>query len=160
MNLYIETDSNGNPVNHPALEDNLLDALGIVPEHWEPFVRVEKPIIGVYQVFTSDEPTYQKINGVWTDVWTVREMTAEEKLQHQQDVKDAWARLPERDNFSAWVFDESTCNYSPPTPRPVLGNYFWQGTTNSWQLRPEYPIDGKKHKLDYASATWVEITEE
>lgn len=159
MNLYIQVE-NGQTVNHPALEENLLQSLGGIPSNWETFVRVQRPNLNLYQVLDPSMAEYKKIDGVWTDVWTVREMTAEEKLQYQQDVKDAWARLPDRDNFSTWVFDESTCNYLPPTPRPVLNDYFWQGITNSWQLRPAYPIDGKKYKLDYNSASWVEITQE
>jgi hypothetical protein len=55
MNLYIETDSNGNTINHPAYEDNLIEAFGEIPPHWETFVRVAKPIIGVYQKFNKPD---------------------------------------------------------------------------------------------------------
>jgi hypothetical protein len=159
MNLYIETDNNGNPINHPAFEDNLLDAFGSIPDHWEAFTRVERPVPAVYQVLDSQEPTYEKNNGVWTDVWTVRDMTAEEKTTKQQAEKDNWSALPNRDNFTAWTFDESTCRYVPPTPRPTDGNsYFWQGTTNSWVILLPYPDDGKQYKLDIPTATWVLIT--
>jgi hypothetical protein len=41
-------------------------------------------------------------------------MTAEEKAAKQQATKDAWAALPNRENFSAWSFDETTCTYIPP----------------------------------------------
>ena len=71
MNLYIETE-NGAPKNHPAFEDNLLEAFGAIPEHWEPFVRVPRPVPGVDEVLDSDVPTYEKINGTWTDVWVLR----------------------------------------------------------------------------------------
>ena len=157
MNLYIETE-NGQTKNHPAFEDNLLQAFGAVPTQWEPFTRVERPVPGVYQTMDSQEPVYAKVDGVWTDVWTVRDMTAEEKTAKQQAVKDNWSALPNRDNFTAWTFDESTCRYVPPTPRPTDGNYFWQGTTNSWVIRPSYPDDGKQYKLDTPTATWVLIT--
>jgi hypothetical protein len=72
MNLYIETE-NGVTKNHPAFEDNLIQAFGSIPEHWEPFIRVERPILTPYQVLESDTPIYSKVDGVWTDVWTVRE---------------------------------------------------------------------------------------
>ena len=157
MNLYIETE-NGQTKNHPAFEDNLLQAFGAVPTQWEPFTRVERPVPGVYQTMDSQEPVYAKVDGVWTDVWTVRDMTAEEKTAKQQAVKDNWSALPNRDNFTAWTFDESTCRYVPPTPRPTDGNYFWQGTTNSWVILPPYPDDGKQYKLDTPTATWVLIT--
>jgi hypothetical protein len=133
MNLYIETDENGNCKNHPALESNLIQAFGAVPTHWETFVRVEKPIPTLYQVLDSDEPIYQKIDGIWMDVWQLRDMTVEEKATKQQVVKDQWASLPNRDNFTAWTFNEDTCQYEPPIPRPDDGKiYRWDGATNTW----------------------------
>jgi len=159
MNLYIQTDANGQPVNHPAFEDNLLQAFHAIPAHWEPFVRVERPIPGVYQVLDSEEPTYQKVNGVWTDVWSLRDMTDAEKTAKQQAVQTAWAARPNLSNFSAWTFDATTCAYVPPIPMPTDGkSYFWQGTTNSWVVTPEYPTDGKQYKLDIPTATWVLVT--
>ena len=156
MNLYIETE-NGQTKNHPAFEDNLLQAFGAIPSHWEPFNRIARPTPNVYQV-VNEESTYEKIDGVWTDVWALRDMTDAEKAEVQQAVKDNWLALPNRDNFIAWTFDEATCAYAPPTPRPTDGNYFWQGTTNSWVIRPPYPDDGKQYKLDIPTATWVLIT--
>jgi hypothetical protein len=157
MNLYIETE-NGATKNHPAFEDNLIQAFGLVPEHWEAFNRVERPVPTLYQTFDSEEPTYAQVNGVWADVWALRDMTTDEITAKQQAVKDEWVARPNRDNFAVWTFDEATCAYQPPTPRPAQGVYFWQGTTLSWVLRPDYPTDGKTYKLDFASGTWVEVT--
>ena len=157
MNLYIETE-NGQTKNHPAFEDNLLQAFGAIPSHWEPFNRIARPTPNVYQV-VNEESTYEKIDGVWTDGWALRDMTDAEKAEVQQAVKDNWLALPNRDNFIAWTFDEATCAYAPPTPRPTDGNYFWQGTTNSWVIRPPYPDDGKQYKLDFPTATWVLVTQ-
>jgi len=132
MNLYIQTE-NEQPINHPAFEDNLIQAFGSVPSNWEAFVRVEKPIPTIYQVLDSNEPTYQKIDGIWTDVWALRDMTADEKAAKQQAIKDLWAQRPNRDNFTAWTFDDATCTYLPPIPRPTDGKiYRWDGVTNSW----------------------------
>jgi hypothetical protein len=162
MNLYIQTE-NGQAINHPAFEDNLIQAFGEVPSHWEPFVRVERPALTEYQVFEDPNVTYEKVDGVWTDVFHIRDMTTEEKaiaLQNKIDTAKAmWAALPDRDNFSAWTFNDETARYEPPIPRPTEGNYFWQGTTNSWVVRPARPDDGKIYKLDFASATWVEVTQ-
>jgi hypothetical protein len=156
MNLYIETE-NGQVKNHPAFEDNLIQAFGSVPEHWEPFIRVERPALGVYQVFEDPEVTYEKVNGTWTDVFHVREMTTEEKNVVQQRVKDAWAAMDQASNWAAWTFNEDTCTYQPPIPRPTDRTVIWQGTTNSWVDLPQRPDDGKNYKLDFASATWVEV---
>lgn len=156
MKLYIQIE-NGNLVNHPAFEDNLIQAFGEIPSNWEPFVRVECPTELVYQVLESQESVYAKVDGVWTDVWSIRNMTAEEKAAKIQGVKDIWAAQSDLDNFSTWMFNEVTCKYVPPVPRPETGDYFWQGTTSSWVERPPYPTDGGKYKLDFSTATWVTI---
>ena len=84
MELYIQIEDNS-PVNHPALKDNLMRSFGTIPSNWEPFVRVERPLAGdeddekKYLILDSPDPTYEKVDGVWADVWAVREMTDEEK---------------------------------------------------------------------------------
>ena len=109
MNLYIETE-NGTTKNHPAFEDNLMQAFGAIPAHWEPFTRIEHPTLGVYELMTAEESTYEKLNGIWTDVWHKRDMTEEEKALKQQAVRDAF----NSHQFSAWTFDEVTCTMQPP----------------------------------------------
>jgi hypothetical protein len=132
MKLYIQTE-NGQPVNHPALEENLLQAFGSIPDNWEAFVRVERPILTIYQILDNQEPVYLKVDSVWTDVWALRDMTSNEISSKQQVVKDHWVSLPNRENFTAWVFDEVTCSYIPPVSRPDDGKlYRWDGTVNNW----------------------------
>ena len=115
MNLYIETE-NGQTKNHPAFEDNLIQAFGAVPAQWEPFTRVERPVPGIYQTMDSQEPVYAKVDGVWTDVWTVRDMTTEEKTAKQQAVVTAFNTRDQASNWSAWALDEATCTMQPPIP--------------------------------------------
>jgi hypothetical protein len=162
MNLYIQTE-NGQPVNHPAFEDNLIQAFGEVPAHWEPFVRVEHPTLGEFEKWGDPRITYEKVNGVWTDVYHVVEITAEEKAAIKQAKIDAyktiWALLPQRDNFSAWVFNEETIKYEPPIPRPTDREVIWSGANNGWVDRPQKPDDGKMYKLDFYTSSWVEVTE-
>lgn len=158
--MFIQVDANGQCINHPALESNLLQALGRVPENWEPFVRVEQPVLGVYEVLESEQPTYQKIDGVWTDVWDIRQMTETEKLEKQNATKDAWANRPYASNWSAWTFDEATCNYIPPIPRPepIEGKQFWWcGADNSWKEPPPYPDDGKQYEFNFIDWVWFEV---
>lgn len=162
MNLYIQI-QNGQPINHPALEDNLLQAFNPIPKNWEPFIRVEKPVIGVYEVLENQEPIYAKVNGVWTDFWSVREMTAEEKAAKQQTTRDAFSAREYAENWSAWVLDEVTCEMAPPIPRPVsdqaklsAGIYtYWCGADNNWKDIPVYPTDGKLYKFDFFAWQWV-----
>jgi hypothetical protein len=156
MNLYIETE-NGATKNHPAFEHNLIQAFGSVPAHWEPFVRVERPTPSVYQVLESQEAVYAKVDGVWTDVWTIRDMTNEEKAAVQQAVRDAWALLPNAFNFTAWVLDEAALRMVPPTPRPVEeGKIFrWSGADNNWKEAPAKP-EGQ-YTFDFAQWAWVSV---
>jgi hypothetical protein len=154
MKLYIQTE-NGQAVNHPAFEHNLIEAFGGVPDHWKPFVRVERPAIGIYEVLESELPAYQLVDGVWTDVWSVRPMTDEEKTAKQQAVIDAWALIPNAFNFTAWVLDEANLRMVPPIPRPVEeGKIFrWSGADNNWKEAPAKP-EGQ-YVFDFAEWTWV-----
>ena len=157
MNLYIETE-NGQTKNHPAFEDNLLQAFGAIPAHWEPFKRVERPTLSVYQVLDSQEPTYQKIDGVCSDVWALRDMTSEEKSAKQQAVRDAFNNRPQASNWSAWTLDEITCTMQPPIPRPdpVEGKLvFWCGADANWKEAPARP-EGD-YKFDFIAWTWVAV---
>lgn len=132
MKLYIELE-NGLPKNHPALEENLLQVFGEIPDHWVSFERVEKPRLSAYDVLEKEHPEYQLIDGVYTDVWLVRSMTLEEKNAKQKTVKDLWLSLPNRENFTTWVFDEVLCSYIPPVPRPNDDKiYKWDGLINNW----------------------------
>jgi hypothetical protein len=156
MILYIQIE-NGVPINHPAYEENLLNAFGTIPVDWERFVRVKQPTPSVYKTFDDPDYVYEKIDGAWTDVWRLRDMTPEEKLIKQAEVKEWWASRRQLENFSAWVFDEATCDYVPPFPRPDDGKfYFWQGITSSWVEKPPYPDDGKTYRLNFTSAMWEE----
>ena len=158
MNLYIRVE-NEQAVEHPAMEENLLEAFGSIPSNWQPFTRVAKPTPGIYQVLDSTEPTYQKVNDVWRDVWSLRDMTEDEKSAVQTAVKTAWAASPNVSNYTAWTYDETTNSYQPPVAMPAEAApegqvYRWQGSTNSWQLAPVRPQDEQQYKWDWATWSW------
>jgi len=68
MQLYIEIDEQGNPVNHPLLEENLqLNHPDGIPAKYQLFTRVPRP--NNYTGDVNDFPIYQKIDGIWQDVW-------------------------------------------------------------------------------------------
>jgi len=157
MNLYIETE-NGVTKNHPAFEDNLRQAFGSIPAHWEPFTRVERPVPTVYQVLESQEPVYAKVNGVWTDVWSLREMTEAEKTAKQQAVITAFNDREYASNWSAWTLDEATCTMQPPIPRPAAVEgvtVFWCGADANWKEAPARP-EGE-YKFDFIAWAWVAL---
>lgn len=160
MNLFIEVE-NGITKNHPAFEDNLVEAFGSVPQQWESFIRVEPPILGVYELMISEQATYEKVNGVWSDVWHKRDMTVEEKATKQQQVRDAFNSREQAENWSAWTLNETTCKMTPPIPRPEpIENVlvFWCGADNNWKEAPAYPVDDNQYKFDFFAWQWVQIT--
>lgn len=169
MNLYIQIE-NGSPINHPAYEENLIQAFGSIPSHWESFVRVDRPKPTTYQVDDGSSASYQKIDNVWTDVWTnIREMTAEEVAAKQEEegqallvtrqtVIDAWAVRPYASNFTAWTFDEASVSYKPPTPRPSIGNYRWYGPDNNWREAPPQPENASD--FNFTTWEWIPLTED
>jgi len=157
MYLYIETE-NGVIKNHPAFEDNLIEAFGFIPTHWEAFIRVERPAPAVYQLLESQDAVYTKVNGTWTDVWSLRDMTAEEKTAKQQAVITAFNEREYASNWSAWTLDEATCTMQPPIPRPapVEGvSVMWCGADNNWKEVPARP-EGN-YKFDFIAWAWVAL---
>lgn len=139
MELYIQVEG-GEPVNHPAFSHNLVEVFGHVPSNWEPFVRQEKPSPPLYKV-VEEEPTYEKVDGVWTDVWSIRDMTPEEKKKIQQSMFDFWTNRPDAFNFTAWIYDEENNKFNPPIPRPTETTpdgfmYRWCGAIDNWKLAP------------------------
>jgi hypothetical protein len=91
-NWYIQIDEQGNPVNHPLLEENLIDIYpNGIPSQYQTFNRMPVPTLNVFQN-AGHPPTYEKINGVWQDVWPVTFKTDEEinliKANIDQSVAD------------------------------------------------------------------------
>ena len=166
MNLYIEIE-NGTTKNHPALESNLVVAFGAVPQNWEPFTRVDAPTPGVFQIL---EPSvYTKIDGVWFDVWTIREMTTEEKSAKNQEIREIaisnFATWEQAENWSAWTYDEATYQMVPPIPRPEPDQAkldaniytFWCGADNNWKDTPAKPVDENQYRFDFLAWQWVQV---
>lgn len=161
MKLYIQTE-NGQTINHPAFEDNLLQAFGSIPDTWEPFTRVERPVPGVYEV-VPEMPTYEKVNGAWADVWALRPMTTEEKTAKQQAVITAFNTREQAENWAAWTLDEATCTMQPPIPRPEPDQAkldqrimtFWCGADANWKDTPVRP-EGE-YKFDFLAWEWVQV---
>lgn len=130
MNLYILL-QDGQPINHPMLETNVLMVfpgidLHSLPENLCKFIRVERPSIGVYQVFEDPEITYQiKEDGICYDVWHYRDMTAEEK-QAKIDI------LVQNKPYPSWIIDTENYTYNPPIARPTDGLYYWNEESLNW----------------------------
>lgn len=153
MALYIQI-KNELPINHPVLEENLLYSFGSISSEWHLFERTEEPELQAYEVFSVPNVEYKLVNDVYTDVWNVRDMTAEEKLAKQNEVKAQWQQRPNLQNFTTWIFDEDLCRYVAPVPRPE-GDFRWSGIKNNWIALPPYPTDGKLYTFDITTETWI-----
>lgn len=129
MKLYIMLE-NGNPVNHPMLESTLMLIYPMIdfddlPEEICEFIRVPRPIVGVFQLLEPEEPTYEIIDGVCYDVWHLRDMTVEEK---EATINSVEATKP----YASWSFNRETFEFIPPIPQPVTGDWQWDEDTLSW----------------------------
>ena len=156
--LFIQIDGRGNCINHPAFESNLIQAYGAVPSDWQPFIRVQRPTPGLYEVPENDEPHYWRIGDTWMDIWHLRPMTIAERRAKQQAERDKWANRPYAHNWSAWTFDEATCQMVPPIPRPapVEGKIvFWCGAEGNWKEAPPPPNDGAVHQFNFDDWVWI-----
>jgi hypothetical protein len=181
MELFIRV-KDGQPFEHPIFGDNFCNAFPNVdtnnlPAEFARFVRVAAPAVGPYE--KNQTVSYQLVDGAYTDVFTVEQMTAEEIAAKQQAVKDAWAA----NGFASWVFNAATCSFNAPTPRPTdVGIYAWDEPSLSWVLTDippmsqqkytswtahvttglfyppvAYPVDGKNYKWDETTTLWVEV---
>jgi hypothetical protein len=80
MILYIRIED-GQTVDHPVVDWNLMDVYGKIPANYEPFERTQMPPVGPYEFEDPDAPLYIKVNGVWTDAWARRPMTDDERAE-------------------------------------------------------------------------------
>jgi hypothetical protein len=157
MKLYIETE-NGQVKNHPAFEDNLIQAFGAIPPHWELFVRTPRPPLSFFKVLISETPIYQKVNGVWTDIWAERDTTEAERAVHKQNIMTAFFEREYSSNWSAWSFDASTFTMQPPVPMPTPAEgvtLLWCGADNNWKEAPTRP-EGE-YKFNFIAWAWVAL---
>ena len=168
MDLFIRI-QDGTTVGHPIMGDNFAQAFPEIdtnnlPPEFARFVRIERPVLEFYQIFEQEEPTYELVDGVWTDVWRVREMTDEEKAAKVKMVRTFFDSRPQAENWSAWVFDETTHSFVSPIPRPEPDQTkldagiqtFWCGADNNWKDTPAKPVDENQYKFDFIAWQWVQ----
>jgi hypothetical protein len=164
MDLFIRI-KDGQPFEHPIFGDNFREVFPNVdvnnlPPEFARFERIERPLLGVYEVMDSEEPTYELIGSVYKDVWHIRNMTAEEKTAKQQAVITNFNSREQAENWAAWTFDEVTCSMQPPIPRPELiegVRVWWCGADNNWKEVPAYPVDSNQYKFDFLAWQWVQV---
>lgn len=117
MELFIRI-KDGQPFEHPILGDNFREAfphidVNNLPVEFARFVRVDAPALGPYE--KNQTVSYKLVNGIYKDVFTCEQMTAQEISVKQQAIKDEWS---DNNGFASWVFNETTCAFEAPTPMP------------------------------------------
>ena len=164
--LYIEL-RDGQPINHPIFHDNFVQAFpdidpdNLPADRFAKFIRVSHPDVGVYEIY--DGARYEWVDGVVKDIHQIRQMTDEEKAAKQKVYKDIWAAREQAENWSTWTFDEETCQYVPPIPKPdpVEGKMVaWCGAENNWKEVSPPPKDGNKYWFDFLNWKWESHTNE
>ena len=156
---YIRVDENNKWLTFPHFEFNVWQLhpyhifLFGPPKGWMEFVRVRPPKIGVYQYFDPNIGAgdisasfqhngleYGIVDGKYTDIWHVKDMTKEEILEKQNQSKKQWKEEEKLDipfGFPSWIFNEEVCDFDPPYPCPGLKNgcmndYDWNEKTLTW----------------------------
>ena len=175
MELYIRI-KDGQPFKHPIFRDNFCQAFPDVdvnnlPPEFARFERIERPVLGMYEVMVSEDPTYEVVDGVYKDVWQKRDMTAEEKEVTRQTAiqaaQSAWATRDQAENWSAWVFNEETIKYEPPITRPEKNQAkldagiftVWCGADANWKDTPARPVDENEYTFDFFAWQWIQVVD-
>lgn len=134
MNLVIKIE-NGEPVNHPILEENLrtlIPDLDIdnLPEGYARFVRKPYPELDNLKMvertnYVIDPVLSTQINKVWTDEYIIRDLTEEEMLELV-------------DNETKLRNEKMAKDSNAPYPAPEDGNlYVWSSRLNQWIIKPD-----------------------
>ena len=137
MSFYIQV-QDGQCVNHPAEPTDLYAAFGKIPDNWKPFTRVARPSttllpVGVYQIA---EVIYVPDGDGFKHQWFVRDMSEEERAE---EIASVQGRQP----FPSWAFDEPSCSWLPPIPKPTSDKpWRWDEETLAWKdiTPPQIPL--------------------
>jgi hypothetical protein len=134
MALFIQI-QNGQPVDHPVYDWNLIQAYGQIPQGWAMFNRVQQPEGLITSPFQTAQCTYDlSSDGVtWEDVWTAVEMTDAEKSELIAQTE----ANPPGPNIT---LDTETLQWKPNTTKPNDGQkYYWNFSIGEWTVIKDTP---------------------
>lgn len=118
MDLFIQVDDDGKPINHPMLLESLhwffpdFDPEN-PPTGYARFKRNWPPTVGPEQTYDTE---YKWIDGYYQDVFTIRDLTPEEKAERESHYKEMLKIHNEYINNSATSAMSSVPSNSQPTP--------------------------------------------
>lgn len=116
MKLFIETDRvTGEPLNHPLLEQNLLDC-GIDPRAesspYREFKRVEQVSPGwQYQYVRTD---YVRDGDVFRDEHVYRQLTEEEQTAYHEQQLAEGRSIQATGRYTTWQYSRTAGTWLPP----------------------------------------------
>jgi len=134
MALFIQI-QNGQPVNHPVYDFNLIQAYGTIPQGWAMFNRVEQPNGLLTSPFQKAVCTYglSSDNVTWEDKWSAVDMTVDERnaLISQTEANPPGPNV---------TLDTETLQWKPNTTKPNDGQkYYWDWITGAWVVATDTP---------------------
>lgn len=155
MELFIRI-VDGQPFEHPIFGDNFRQAFPDVDVHNLPsefarFERVENPQLAT--TFEVDESSYQWVDGIVKDVWTVRPMTPEEEAQKRQDLTDGANATVE---YMKGIAQQNADNAPSDVAREAWLAYLAE--LNAWTLVDPVNPNLPKPPLIKADGTVMSIT--
>jgi len=144
MKCIIQVDELGNPVNHPFLIDNFLDAFpdldisgDTAPAGYAWFNRRNKQEVINYSIGTKQivDTFYGRTTDGkgFEDVFQVRDRTTSEMIELVLEMNKSKP-------YHSWILDQDTMKYwLPPVPRPE-DKHLWEESTQSWVQVPKGQI--------------------
>ena len=151
MKTYIKVTENNEIIGHPDIEDNLKYLIpgfdpDNLPEGWVVFNKCEIQRAGPYEIWEGFEYVYDATIGEVNEVNKIRALTEEESLAKQNLTKQNWDSV----TFASWTFDEATCSFVPPVPRPEGKGWMWRESIGAWDKLPPQPSEGTTFdKIDW-----------
>jgi hypothetical protein len=113
LELYIKVDENGNAIGNPYLPENLRDHFpdGVPQDQYQSFIRIERPEPGIFEN-VSETSTYQKVNGIWQDVWEITSKTNDEIAQIKTNIDQMVfsTKAMRIDKVNGFIADPATTN--------------------------------------------------
>jgi hypothetical protein len=131
MNLFIEL-RDGVPYGHPVVEDNFKEVYPDIdtqnlPSNFAKFIRTPPPSnVGMFNV---EESTYQIVDGVVTDVWTIRPLEGEQYETRLSMFRASITQFVEDEKI---ITQGKIAGITDPAIKAAWENYLTQ--LNSWVL--------------------------
>jgi len=160
MNLYIQI-RNGQPFEHPIMEDNFRDVfphinINNLPPEFAVFKRTQAPVLTSPENRTRIvDHSYELVNGIAQDTWSVRDMTELERQERIESERYAIMLDIKRDI----VFAESELAAALPEDKQVWLDYITvlNGAIEALPTISPYGVVPPSAPRKDANGQWISI---